>query len=86
MFYNPFFHNPFAIFGYIAEGIVDCIHENEELRRKEFVEKEREKQKLIEEKRIREYELWKKITHEEFENPDEFRVLPYGWSPFGFYI
>lgn len=80
------FYNPFAIFAYIAEGIVDCIHENEELRRKEFVKKEREKQKLIEEKRIREYELWKKITDEEHKNPEEFRILPYGWSPFGFYI
>ena len=35
------FYNPFAIFAYIAEGIVDCVHENEELRRKEFVKKER---------------------------------------------
>ena len=33
------FYNPFAIFAYIAEGIVDCVHENEELRKKNLLKK-----------------------------------------------
>jgi hypothetical protein len=26
------------------------------------------------------------LAEEERRNPDEFRVLPYGWSPFGLYL
>lgn len=45
------------------------------------VEAEREHQKFL--RKQAEHELWLKMTEEEHKNPDEFRVLPYSWSPFG---
>ena len=42
---------------------------------------ERERERL---KREREEEIRNELFIEEQKNPDEFRVLPYGWSPFGF--
>lgn len=44
---------------------------NEEIEHQKYLKKQREK------------ELWLELTAEEYKNPDEFRILPYGWSPFG---
>jgi len=38
------------------------------------------------EKEKKEHELWQKATKEQIANPDEWMVLPYGWSPFGIYL
>lgn len=78
--------NPFEIFADLAEMIVDIQLENEEITRKEIVKKRQKKERLKFEQQQKEYELWKKLTEEEHKNPDEFRILPYGWSPFGITI
>ena len=44
-------------------------------REKECYEKERKYE-----------EAWMKATKESHENPDEWSILPYGWSPFGIFI
>lgn len=48
--------------------------------------KEEEKLQLKEERyhKMKEIEDWQRLDEEN--NPDEWRVLPYGWSPFGIYI
>ena len=38
------------------------------------------------EKECKYEEIWKKATKESYENPDEWSILPYGWSPFGIFI
>lgn len=43
--------------------------------------KEKLGEKIEEERKLREW-----ANEEERKNPDEWRVLPYGWSPFGFYL
>ena len=78
--------NPFKIFADLAEMIVDIQHENEEIIRKENIKKRQEKERLKFEQQQKEHELWLKLTEEEHKNPDEFRILPYGWSPFGITI
>jgi len=78
--------NPFKIFADLAEMIVNIQYENEEITRKEIIKKRQEKEHLKFEQQQKEYELWKKLTEEEHKNPDEFRILPYGWSPFGITI
>lgn len=78
--------NPFKIFADLAEMIVDVQLENEEIIRKENIKKRQEKERLKFEQQQKEYKLWKKLTEEEHKNPDEFRILPYGWSPFGITI
>ena len=78
--------NPFSIIADFAELIVDVINDNEEQTRRIIAEERREKERLAAEKRQMEYEIWKQVTDEEHKNPDEFRVLPYGWSPFGITI
>ena len=75
--------NPFKVIADMAETIVETCEENENLRRenlfKRRLEREEKKAKKIE----KEHELWREATKEELKNPDEWRVLPYGWSPFG---
>ena len=78
--------NPFKLFEDLVEMIVDIQYENEEIIRKENIKKRQEKERLKFEQQQKEYELWKKLTEEEHNNPDEFRILPYGWSPFGITI
>ena len=78
--------NPFKLFEDLVEMIVDIQYENEEIIRKENIKKRQEKERLKFEQQQKEYELWKKLTEEEYKNPDEFRILPYGWSPFGITI
>lgn len=78
--------NPFTIFAELAEYIVNTIHENDDIAQKQRIEKERIKEQEKFERKQREYKEWKKATDEEHKNPDEWRVLPYGWSPFGIYL
>lgn len=75
--------NPFGIIMELSTIIVDTIEENEELRRKEMVEERRRRQEREYQKRKREEEIWRAATDEAFNNPEEWEVLPYGWSPFG---
>ncbi len=75
--------NPFSIFVELATLYSDVQESNRELIRKEIrekkLEKEIKKQKACEE----EYEKWKIVTEESLKNPEEWMILPYGWSPFG---
>lgn len=75
--------NPFSIIADLATLIVEVNEENYEIENKRIENKRRQHQ----EKKNKEYEeyfkKWKKATEEEYKNPDDWRVLPYGWSPFG---
>lgn len=58
--------------------------EDDERREKERLEqlkREKIEKKIEAERKLREWAF-----EEECKNPDEWRVLPYGWSPFGFYL
>lgn len=58
--------------------------ENDERREEERLEQlkiEKIEKKIEAERKLREW-----ANEEECKNPDEWRVLPYGWSPFGFYL
>ena len=55
--------------------------ENDERREEERLERLKIEKKIEAERRLREW-----ANEEEYKNPDEWRVLPYGWSPFGFYL
>ena len=58
--------------------------EDDERREKERLERlkrEKREKKIEAERKLREWAF-----EEECKNPDEWRVLPYGWSPFGFYL
>lgn len=70
----------------MVEGIVDAINENEELAREELAKKDELKQKKKEGQKRLYQERWKVATQAEMENPDEWRCLPYGWSPFGIFL
>ena len=78
--------NPFQVIVDISTAIVEINEENENLRRKEILEKRKQKEAEKWEKEKKEHELWRKATKEEIANPDEWMVLPYGWSPFGIYL
>ena len=76
--------NPFGALIDIAEYIVDSINENERIADEINKKKEQERLEKKRKKEEAEYKLWQEITMEALENPLEFRVLPDGWSPFGF--
>ena len=70
-----------TFFGVLADLIctyVDLLDE-EEKRLAEQDKIRREKERKYE-------EIWKQATKESHENPDEWKILPYGWSPFGIFI
>lgn len=75
--------NPFSIFVEIATLYADVQEFNRELIRKEIHEKKREKEIKKQKAREEEYKRWEIATEESLKNPDEWMVLPYGWSPFG---
>lgn len=79
-------HYLFEPLMWLAESIVDEMHNDEELRRKESLERERERERKRQLKKEREYEIWKQVTEDSYKNPDEYKVLPYGWSPFGIFL
>lgn len=82
--------NPFQIIADFATLVVDVMDENEQIRSRQIAKERVKREKKKAEKQAREYEIWHKAwiqaTKEEFENPDEWRILPYGWSPFGITI
>lgn len=58
--------------------------ENDERREEERLERlkiEKIEKKIEAERKLREW-----ANEEEYKNPYEWRVLPYDWSPFGFYL
>lgn len=75
--------NPFSIFVEIANLYSDVQEANRELIRKEIREKKIEKEIKKQKAREEEYKKWKITTEESLKNPDEWMILPYGWSPFG---
>ena len=73
----------FGVLGDLIWTDVDLLDEEE----KRFAEQDksrREKERY--EKECKYEEIWKKATKESHENPDEWKILPYGWSPFGIFI
>lgn len=75
--------HPFSIFVEIANLYSDIQEANRELIRKEIREKKIEKEIKKQKAREEEYRKWKIATEESLKNPDEWMILPYGWSPFG---
>ena len=75
--------NPFSIFVEIATLYSDVQEYNRKLIRKEIHEKELEKEIKKQKAREEEYEKWKIATKESLKDPEEWMILPYGWSPFG---
>lgn len=73
----------FTAFAELLDSVIEANYKEEERIEKERIA-EREKHKA--EARERERIEWEKAAKAERENPDEWRVLPYGWSPFGVYI
>ena len=78
--------NPFSLIVDIATAIVDIQEENEEIRRNEALKKRRIKENAKYLKAKKEREIWLEVTEDSYKNPDEYMVLPYGWSPFGIYL
>ena len=80
----------YNIFHEFAEMFVSAFNELTEEREKIAAEIKKEKEEKERQdkykKQQQEYESWSKATDEEHKNPDEWRILPYGWSPFGIYI
>lgn len=73
----------FTAFVELLYSVIEANHKEEERIEKERLA-EREKRKA--EARERERIEWMKASKAELENPDEWRILPYGWSPFGIYL
>lgn len=75
-----------TFFGALADLIctyVDLLDEEEKrLAEQNRVKKEKERY----EKECKYEEIWNQATKESHENPDEWKILPYGWSPFGIFI
>lgn len=73
----------FTAFAELLDSVIEANYKEEERIEKErLVEREKRKAEARERERIE----WMKASKAELENPDEWRVLPYGWNPFGIYI
>jgi hypothetical protein len=73
----------FTAFVELLDSVIEANYKEEERIEKErLAEREKRKAEIRERERIE----WEKASKAERENPDEWRVLPYGWSPFGIYI
>ena len=70
----------------MATAIVEIQEENEEIRRNEALKKRRIKENAKYLKAKKERKIWLDITEDSYKNPEEYMVLPYGWSPFGIYF
>ena len=78
------------IFGNFFRALSDLIcayiDETDKIER-QLIEQDRiRKEKKRYEKERKYEEAWMKATKESHENPDEWSILPYGWSPFGIFI
>jgi len=78
--------NSFSLIVDIATAIVDIQEENEKIRRNEALKKRRIKDNAKFLKAQKEREIWLKVTEDSHKNPEEYMILPYGWSPFGIYL
>lgn len=58
------------------------LKEEKHLAEQDRIKREKERY----EKECKYEEAWMKATKESYENPDEWSILPYGWSPFGIFI
>ena len=75
-----------TFFGVLSDLIcsyIDTAHEEEKrIAMQDRIRKEEERY----EKERKYEEIWVKATKESYENPDDWSILPYRWSPFGFFI
>lgn len=75
-----------TFFGVLADLVctyVDLLDEEEKrLAEQDRIRREKERY----EKEHKYEEIWNQVTKESRENPDEWKILPYGWSPFGIFI
>lgn len=74
--------NPFALIIELAKLIVSVNESNREALRRQAARERTAAERLREEKAAAEHRRWVKATEESYENPDDWSVLPYGWSPF----
>ena len=75
-----------TFFGVLSDLIcsyIDTAHEEE---KSIAVQDKIKKEEGSYEKECKYEEIWKQATKESFENPDEWSILPYGWSSFGIFI
>ena len=75
--------NFFSALSELICSYIDASHEEE---RRLAEQKRIEKEKEHYEKECKYEEIWKQATKELHENPDEWKILPYRWSPFGIFI
>lgn len=78
--------NPFALIAELAELIVSVNESNREALRRQAAKERAAAERLRKEKAAAEHRRWVKATEESYKNPDEWSVLPYGWSPFGIFL
>ena len=75
-----------TFFGVLSDLIcsyIDTSHEEEKrIAAQDRIKKEEERY----EKECKYEEIWVKATKESYENPDDWSILPYRWSPFGIFI
>ena len=77
------FGNFFGTLSNLICTYIDTSYEEEKrLTEQDRIKKEKERY----EKERKYEEAWMKATKESHENPDEWSILPYGWSPFGIFI
>ena len=75
--------NFFSALSELIRSYIDASHEEEKrLAEQNRIKKEKERY----EKESKYEEIWKQATKESHEIPDEWKILPYGWSPFGIFI
>ena len=75
--------NFFSALSELICSYIDASHEEE----RRLAEQNRIKKEKEHYEKERKYEeIWKQAAKESHENPDEWKILPYGWSPFGIFI
>ena len=72
--------------GSLFEQISSVKEKNYQDEQEMLKKKEKEKLQLKEERYRKMKEVEKQQRLDKENNPDEDRILPYGWSPFGIYI
>ena len=75
-----------TFFGALSDLICTYIDEKDKIEKRLEEQNRIEKEKERYEKERKYEETSMKATKESHENPDEWSILPYGWSPFGIFI
>ena len=75
-----------TFFGALSDLICAYIDETDKIEKQLEEQNRIRKEKERYEKERKYEEAWMKATKESHENPDEWRILPYRWSPFGIFI